>query len=59
MHEDKGLSLESLSIHRLFREKKLIFVTVVDGIRKLWNKAGLSFYNFSPLTIQVNRVHSI
>ena len=49
MPEDNGLSLESLSIHRLFREK-MIFVSVGDGIRKLWKKAGLSFYNFSHLT---------
>ena len=48
MHEDNGLSLESLSIHRLFREKKMVFVSVGDGIRKLWKKASLSFSTFYP-----------
>lgn len=52
MNEDNGLSLESLSIFRLFREKKtkekrkLIFVSAGDGIRKLWKKSRSQFFQF-------------
>ena len=48
MHEENGLSLESLSYTGYSGKRKLIFVSVGDGIRKLWKKASLSFSTFYP-----------